>query len=146
MEPKDKILVVNDEPSIRKYLRAILEADGCEVEVVSSGKEAISKITNGGRPDFIILDVLMPEMGGLETLQELMYLDQSLSVIMVSCSSAFDTITEAIQLGARDYLVFPFEKAELRGAMLGVKRNFWAERRVPRLSMKKQVQFWYEPV
>ena len=82
MEPKDKILIVDDEPSIRKYLLAILEADGCDVDAVSSGKEAISKITNGERPDCIILDVLIPEIGGLETLLELMHLDRGLNVII----------------------------------------------------------------
>lgn len=147
MELKDKILVVNDEPSIRKYLLAILEADGCDVETVSSGKEAISKVENGDRPDLIILDFLMAEMNGLEALQELMRLDRSLNVIMVSCSTEFGVITEAIRLGARDYLIMPFEKVELEGAMLGVKqrRQDWlraVEKRVTGLSLEKQIQFW----
>jgi CheY-like chemotaxis protein len=68
MELRQKILVVNDEPSIRKYLRVLFEADGCDVEAVSGGKEAISKIDNGDRPDFIILDLLMPEMNWLPSL------------------------------------------------------------------------------
>jgi len=89
----------------------------------------------------------MPEMNGLEALQELMRLDRSLNVIMVSCSTDFGVITEAIRLGARDYLVMPFEKVELEGAMLGVKQRKQGrlrpvERRVSRLSMKKQIQFW----
>ena len=62
MADKEKILVVDDEPSIRKYLQTLLEVDGFEVEAVPSGKEALQKIGAGERPDFIILDVLMPEM------------------------------------------------------------------------------------
>ena len=73
---KERILVVDDEPSIRKYLQTLLEVDGYDVETVGSGKEAIARISKGERPDFIILDVLMAEMGGLETLQELMHLDR----------------------------------------------------------------------
>lgn len=147
MKLKYKILVVNDEPSIRRYLQTVLEADGCDVEIVSNGKDAISKVENGERLDLIILDLLMPEMNGLEALQELMRLDRSLNVIMVSCSTDFGVITEAIRLGARDYLVMPFEKVELEGAMLGVKQRKQGrlrpvERRVSRLSMKKQIQFW----
>src|SRR3974390_987574 len=115
---KEKILVVDDEPSIRKYLQTLLEVDGYDVEAVGSGKEAISRINKGGRPDFIILDVLMAEMGGLETLQELMHLDRSLNVIMLSCSNEVGTVVEAIRLGAHDYLTKPFEKTELDAAML----------------------------
>ena len=83
MAVKEKILVVDDEPSIRKYLQTLLEVDGFDVETVSSGKEALAKINAGERPDFIILDVLMPELNGLDTLKELMQLDRSLNVIML---------------------------------------------------------------
>jgi two-component system response regulator AtoC len=118
MAVKEKILVVDDEPSIRKYLQTLLEVDGFDVETVGSGREAIGKINGGERPDLIILDVLMPEMNGLDTLQELMHLDRSLNVIMLSCSNEVGTVVEAIRLGAHDYLTKPFEKTELDAAML----------------------------
>jgi len=118
MPVKEKILVVDDEPSIRKYLQTLLEVEGFDVEAVSSGKDAIKRVGAGERPDFIILDVLMPEMGGLETLQELMQMDRSLNVIMLSCSNEVGTVVEAIRLGAHDYLTKPFEKTELEAAML----------------------------
>jgi two-component system response regulator AtoC len=118
MAVKEKILVVDDEPSIRKYLQTLLEVDGFDVETVGSGMEAIGKINGGERPDLIILDVLMPEMNGLDTLQELMHLDRSLNVIMLSCSNEVGTVVEAIRLGAHDYLTKPFEKTELDAAML----------------------------
>src|SRR5579864_3038462 len=118
MAEKEKILVVDDEPSIRKYLQTLLEVDGFEVEAVSSGREAIAKVNGGERPDFMILDVLMPELNGLDTLKELMQLDRSLNVIMLSCSNEVGTVVEAIRLGAHDYLTKPFEKTELDAAML----------------------------
>jgi len=118
MAVKEKILVVDDEPSIRKYLQTLLEVDGFDVQTVSSGKEALGKISAGERPDFIILDVLMPEMSGLDTLKELMQLDRSLNVIMLSCSNEVGTVVEAIRIGAHDYLTKPFEKTELDAAML----------------------------
>ena len=118
MAAKEKILVVDDEPSIRKYLQTLLEVDGFDVETVSSGREAISKVNNGERPDFIILDVLMPELNGLDTLKELMQLDRTLNVIMLSCSNEVGTVVEAIRIGAHDYLTKPFEKSELDAAML----------------------------
>ncbi len=123
MAAKEKILVVDDEPSIRKYLQTLLEVDGFEVETVSSGKEALTKVSKGDRPDFIILDVLMPELSGLDTLKELMQVDRSLNVIMLSCSNEVGTVVEAIRIGAHDYLTKPFEKSELDAAMLKSRRK-----------------------
>lgn len=118
MAVKEKILVVDDEPSIRKYLQTLLEVDGFDVATVGSGKDALAKVNSGERPDFIILDVLMPEMNGLDTLKELMQIDRSLNVIMLSCSNEVGTVVEAIRIGAHDYLTKPFEKSELDAAML----------------------------
>ena len=123
MAPKEKVLVVNDEPSIRGYLRTLLEVEGFDVQVVNSGVEALTKITAGLRPDYIVLDVLMPVMGGLETLHEMMRVDRRLKVVMTSCSSACSTIVMAIRLGARDCLVFPFENDELVRAMRSPRRK-----------------------
>lgn len=65
MAKKEKIMVVDDEPSIRKYLQTLLEVDGFQVETQGSGKEALARLGEGERPFLIILDVLMPEMDGL---------------------------------------------------------------------------------
>jgi two-component system response regulator AtoC len=118
MAEKQKVLVVDDEPSIRKYLQTLLELDGYAVTSVGSGREALEQVQEGGRPDLIILDVLMQEMNGLDTLRELMQVDRTLSVVMLSCSNEVTTVVEAIRLGAQDYLTKPFEKAELDAALL----------------------------
>lgn len=122
-QAKEKILVVDDEPSIRKYLQTLLEVDGFEVDSVSSGKEALERVGGGERPDFMILDVLMPEVDGIETLRRLMQIDRSLNVIMLSCSNEVNTVVEAIRLGALDYLTKPFEKPELDAAFLKVRQK-----------------------
>jgi len=116
MVTKEKILVVDDEPSIRKYLQTLLEVDGFDVETVSSGRDALERVNKGERPDFIILDVLMPEMNGLDTLKELMQVDRSLNVIMLSCSNEVGTVVEAIRIGAHDYLTKPFVLGHLVAA------------------------------
>jgi two-component system, NtrC family, response regulator AtoC len=120
---KEEILVIDDEPSIRKYLQTLLEVDGFEVSTVVSGSDALEFIGNGARPDFIILDVLMPEMDGLETLRRLMAVDRGLNVIMLSCSNEVSTVVEAIRLGAHDYLTKPFEKPELDAALLKCRQK-----------------------
>jgi len=123
MADKEKILVVDDEPSIRKYLQTLLEVDGFEVSTVSSGVEALELLSSGGRPDFVILDVLMPEMDGLETLRRMMQIDRALNVVMLSCSNEVATVVEAIRIGAHDYLTKPFEKSELDAAMLKCRQK-----------------------
>src|SRR5579863_8214972 len=123
MAEREKVLVVDDEPSIRKYLQTLLEVDGYVVAAVGSGEEALEQIQDGERPDFIILDVLMPETNGLDTLRRLMQVDRTLSVIMLSCSNAVTTVVEAIRLGAQDYLTKPFEKAELDAALLKARQK-----------------------
>ena len=123
MAEAEQILVVDDEPSIRKYLQTLLEVDGYEVTAVSSGSEALDLLHDGRRPEFVILDVLMPETNGLETLRQMMQIDRTLQVIMLSCSNEVTTVVEAIRLGAQDYLTKPFEKAELEAALLKCRQK-----------------------
>lgn len=123
MAKKEKIMVVDDEPSIRKYLETLLEVEGFGVETLSSGKDALQRIGEGERPDFVILDVLMPEMDGIETLRQLMQIDRSLNVIMLSCSNEVNTVVEAIRIGALDYLTKPFERPELEAAFLKCRQK-----------------------
>ena len=119
----EQILVVDDEPSIRKYLQTLLEVDGYDVTTVSSGKEAVARVNGGQKPDLVILDVLMPEMDGLATLKQLIQMDPTLNVVMLSCSNEVNTVVEAIRAGAQDYLTKPFEKAELEAAILKCQRR-----------------------
>src|SRR6202161_2150584 len=123
MSEKERVLVVDDEPSIRKYLQTLLEVDGYAVTAVASGPEALESVQQGARPHFIILDVLMQEMDGLETLRRLMQVDRSLNVIMLSCSNEVTTVVEAIRIGALDYLTKPFEKPELDAAFLKCRQK-----------------------
>src|ERR1700680_5043401 len=107
MTDKERVLVVDDEPSIRKYLQTLLEVDGYAVTAVASGPEALESVQQGARPHFIILDVLMQEMDGLETLRRLMQVDRTLNVIMLSFSTDLQTVCAVFRLGAQDYLTKP---------------------------------------
>jgi len=123
MSDKEKVLIVDDEASIRKYLQTLLEVEGYQAAVVGSGKEALERLAGGERPDLVILDVLMPAMDGLETLRQLMQLDRGLNVIMLSCSNEVSTVVEAIRLGANDYLTKPFEKSDLDAALMKCRQR-----------------------
>ena len=105
MAAKEKILVVDDEPSIRKYLQTLLEVEGFDVETLSSGPEAIEKVNRGDRPDFIILDVLMPEMSGIECILAIRSEFPNARIIVLTTYPGDVQVLRALKAGARGYLL-----------------------------------------
>src|SRR6202162_2567221 len=107
------ILLVDDEPGMVRYIRTLLEVDEYTVETASTGEEALQRVEKGLRPDLVLLDLLMPGIDGLQTLEQLRQLVPGLRVVMLSCVSDTRKVVQAIRLGAHDYLTKPFQKAEL---------------------------------
>lgn len=118
MSEPTSILVVDDEEGIRNYLKTLLKLKGYEVSTVASGSEAIEYFSSNPPPSLILMDILMPEVDGLETLKRLRKSEKELPVIMLSCIGETRTIVEAMRSGATDYLNKPFEEAELEIAIL----------------------------
>lgn len=112
-EKKAHIFVVDDEPSMLRYLQTLLEVDSYHVTIAESGTEALKKLQNGHAPDLVLLDVLMPGLDGLETLAQMRQLRPALPVVMLSCVTDTRKVAQAVRLGAQDYLTKPFQKAEL---------------------------------
>ena len=107
------ILLVDDEPGMLRYIRTLLEVDDYTVQTASTGEEALQQVEKGLRPDLVLLDLLMPGIDGLQTLEQLRQLVPGLKVVMLSCVSDTRKVVQAIRLGAHDYLTKPFQKAEL---------------------------------
>jgi len=107
------ILVVDDEESIRSYLQRLLSLKGYIVHEVESGPAAVDFLKNRGFPTVIFLDIMMPEMDGMETLREIKAMNENVPVIMLTCLGQTSTIVEAMQMGATDYLVKTCEPEEL---------------------------------
>ena len=107
------ILLVDDEPGMLRYIRTLLEVDEYKVETASSGEEAVGRVQKGLQPDLVLLDVLMPGIDGLQTLEQLRQLQPSVKVVMLSCVNDTRKVVQAMRLGAHDYLTKPFQKAEL---------------------------------
>jgi two-component system KDP operon response regulator KdpE len=105
------ILVVDDEPQIRRVLRATLSSNGYDVIEAKNGQEAI-EIAVREHPDLILLDVNMPEMSGLETCSK-MRLSFSTPIIMVTVRNSEQDKVLALDSGADDYVVKPFAIGEL---------------------------------
>jgi two-component system response regulator AtoC len=107
------ILVVDDEPSVLRYMRTLLEVEDYNVETAASGREALARIEKEPVPDLVLLDLLMPEMDGLGTLVQLRKIRPGVKVIMLSCVSDPRKVVEAGRHGATDYLTKPFQKSQL---------------------------------
>lgn len=104
-----KILVVDDDPEIRYMLSTSLQLEGYGVEALDSGEKALRRLLEKPRPSLMILDLVMPGLSGIETLRRLRELHINMPVLVLSCLSSPDAIVEAIQNGASDFLVKPFE-------------------------------------
>jgi two-component system, NtrC family, nitrogen regulation response regulator NtrX len=107
-----RILIVDDEESIRNVLRQLFEYEGHEVLLASSGGEALERL-KAGPPDLAFLDVKMPGMDGLELLGRIRTDDPHAVVIMISGHGTIDTAVEATRRGAYDFLEKPLDTARL---------------------------------
>jgi len=106
------ILVVDDEPSMLRYLQTVLELDSYRVTTASNGLEAVEKVQRDS-PDLVLLDMVMPGADGLETLQRIRETRPSTKVVMLSCVRDTRKVAQAMRLGAQDYLSKPVQKEEM---------------------------------
>lgn len=108
-----KILVVEDEPLIRKMMELKLNKEGYEIIVSEDGKDALLKI-DSENPDMIITDIMMPYVSGLEIVGKVRQnSEKRIPIIVVSTMGQEATVEEAFKLGADDYLTKPFSLVEL---------------------------------
>lgn len=107
-----KLLIVDDEQSIRALIRKYAVFDGYEVEEASDGMEAIEKFRKG-KFDLIIMDVMMPELDGFSACREIRKQDEKVPIIMLSArGEEYDRI-HGFEIGVDDYVVKPFSPREL---------------------------------
>src|SRR5271169_2635588 len=109
----NNILLVDDEPGMLRYIRTLLEVDDYKVETATTGEEAVQRVEKGLRPDLVLLDLLMPGIDGLQTLEQIRTLQPGVKVVILSCVGDTRKVVQAMRLGAYDYLTKPFQKAEL---------------------------------
>jgi two-component system KDP operon response regulator KdpE len=108
---KAEILIIDDEPQIRKLLQINLESNGYKVLQAASGKEGLVMAANHP-PELILLDIGLPDMNGHEVLKELKNWYNK-SIIILSVQDAEEDIVNALDCGAVDYLTKPFRTGEL---------------------------------
>jgi two-component system response regulator PilR (NtrC family) len=108
-----RLLVVDDERSMRELLSIVLRREGYDVTLAENGRAAIEALERA-RYDLLISDIKMPDMSGVDVLRAAKRIDQDILGIMVTAFASADTAIEAMRLGAHDYLSKPFDVDELK--------------------------------
>jgi DNA-binding response OmpR family regulator len=116
-----RILVVDDEPRMIHFIRLNLEHDGFDVAEAASGTEAL-EVMRDSLPDLILLDVMMPDLDGFETL-ELIREISNVPIIMLTAKGEEDDRVRGLELGADDYITKPFSPRELVSRVRAVLRR-----------------------
>jgi PAS domain S-box-containing protein len=117
------ILIVDDEPSGRETLAALLHTQGYQLAFAGNGREALAQAT-ALNPDMILLDVMMPEMDGYEVCRRLRGTPRlaEVPIILITALDDRDSRLEGIEAGADDFISKPFDRVELRSRIRGITR------------------------
>jgi DNA-binding response OmpR family regulator len=109
-----KILTVDDSTTIRKIVKRALDSFNCEILEAQNGVEGLA-MANKEKPDLILLDITMPVMTGVEMLERLKAQQElkEIPVIMLTAESGKESVTRAVRMGIKDYIVKPFKGPEL---------------------------------
>lgn len=113
----ERILVVDDEIHIVRLLKKFLVSKTYDVYTATSGWEAIQKIKEVN-PHLVLLDIIMPGMGGLDALREIKKINPKIAVIMVTAVVDEELAKRALQLGADDYIYKPLNLADIENRVL----------------------------
>ena len=109
---KKQILICDDQPNIRESYKLIL---GEEYDLIcaDNGQHALLWLREGNKPDLVIMDIKMPRMDGLTALKELKKIQPTLPVLVITGYDSVETATLALQSGAFDYIVKPFDPEQI---------------------------------
>lgn len=121
MTEAKRILIVDDEPRMRHFVRMNLQLEGFQVSEANDGLEALQKVREE-LPDVVVLDVEMPHMDGLETLAEIRRFS-AVPVIILTVRAEEDDLIRGLDLGADDYVTKPFSARELASRINAVLRR-----------------------
>jgi nitrogen regulation protein NR(I) len=110
---RKQILVVDDEPNLRRVLRAQLERDGYDVHTAEDGELALALLREH-HIDLVITDLRMPKLDGMELLRRITALEDAMPVVMITAHGTVDTAVEALKTGAFDYITKPFDQDDVR--------------------------------
>ncbi len=108
-----RVMVVDDAIFMRNMLKDIFVRNGYEVVAEAENGETAPQLYQDTRPDLVTMDIVMPKRSGIEALQEIMANDPQACVVMVSALGQDSLVLEAVEAGARDFIVKPFKEEKV---------------------------------
>lgn len=125
-----KILIADDEGIVRESLKFIIDKDfsDCEVYLAKSGRQAI-ELAEENRPDIALLDIQMPGINGLSALREIKSMNPKIRALILTAYDNFDYAKEAIELGAKDYIMKPIDRKKIVEELTKLMHSIDEERR-----------------
>ncbi|HEX8233979.1 MAG TPA: sigma-54 dependent transcriptional regulator [Caulobacteraceae bacterium] len=138
------VLVVDDDPTQRRLISAVLERDGFTVATADGGGQAVDRLVAGQPADVVLLDLVMPEMGGVAALQEMRARGFLQPVIVLTASGSIDTVVQAMQAGAQDFLVKPASPERIAVSIRNALKLGELTREVDRLKKKAGGQVTFD--
>jgi two-component system, NtrC family, response regulator AtoC len=133
---KPLLLVVDDETAVLSVIRRVGESEGFEVLTCTDGRQAL-QIAEARHPDLVMVDLRMPEVGGLEIVKALREADAKAMIVLMTGHASIDSAVEAVKLGAADYLTKPFDLQRLKDTFTTVREE--TERRARMMAVDREV-------
>ncbi len=118
-----KILIVDDSEFMRMMLRGILEPYGYSIVGEAEDGDKAVELFNQLRPDLVTMDIIMANMSGVDSLREIKKIEKSAKVIVISAVDQREVLLESLRLGAKDFIVKPFEEERVLSAVRKVLEN-----------------------
>ena len=110
LDERPRVLIVDDEQSMREMLRIMIKTEGCDTETAPRGEEAIKKLEAGERYSVVLTDLKMPGASGLDVLRAVKRHDPACQVVLMTAFATAETALEALREGAYDYMIKPFKR------------------------------------
>jgi two-component system, NtrC family, response regulator AtoC len=133
---KPLLLVVDDETAVLSIIRRVGESEGFEVVTCTDGRQGL-EIAEARHPDLVMVDLRMPEVGGLEIVRALRAADAKAMIVLMTGHGSIDSAVEAVKLGAADYLTKPFDLQRLKDTFAKVREE--SERRERMMAVDREV-------
>lgn len=122
MKDKIKIMITDDSALLRRKLLKELTEQNCEVIEAKNGKEAVMMFL-AHRPDGVFMDIVMPEVSGLEALRAIRDIDRQAHVVMLSSAGTSSKLVEALKLGAADFIQKPYTSDQIEKALEDIRKK-----------------------
>lgn len=125
LEKTLKILICDDSSLLRKKLTKELESRNCEVIEAKNGKEAVMMFLQM-KPHGVFMDIVMPEVGGMEALKTIREIDKKAYVVMLSSAGSSSKLLESLKLGAIDFIQKPYTIEQIDKALIDLRKKVYS--------------------